>query len=1063
MKNTTKLKMSNKKFRIIMIATMTILLALIIAATTIMNYYSIVMNSAFGGPNVVIENLGSGGANADYYGKGNSSQEQSIIDAELLAEIVEKEGMVLLKNDNNALPLVASEKNPLEVNAFGWSFYYPVNGGAGAGAIGNDDLVSPEEAFLEAGLEINQGLKKEYIDWTEDNFSIWGAKAAERPAVSIGMMAHWDIPELDGATLDSAVKSSKASDNNVNIVWIGRTGGECADAPRQMDEHGNVKLFPNADKHYLELTDEEEAVIEAAKAMSGEDGKVIVMINAPSPLELAELQDDPDIDSIMWVGAPGKQGYHAIGKMLVGTYAPSGRLPDTYAVDFLNNPTIENFSDPEIYTVNTKNEKVNSQYDTSIEYGNDKTRDIFFLGYEEGIYNGYRWYETASKEGYFTATEGNDDAYYNRNDGVVYPFGYGLSYTTFNQEITSKSYSDGTFTVEVKVTNTGDVTAKDVVQLYVETPYIDGGVEKAQVVLTAFAKTKDLAKGQSETVTLVVDAEDFASYDDEIEKGYILDKGVYNFYIGTVDGVNYGSHSWAYANEKSTATFDDAITKKIVYNSSNPRDSETYAKDDEGKYGIAATNVFEENMAENNMSTKNGSETMSRTDFAGSYPTAPTAADGIMSPELKAILEGNLFDNKALVEMHNDIEDIMPLTNQDYGIQLIDLRGLDYEDPAWTKFIEQFTVAEMREMSGKAGWATLAVERLGKPMTNDNDGPQSLKYKALGTEALAVYLTAFPCEVVLAATWNTDLVYEVGKAIGEQGLQYGVNGWYAPGLNLHRSPFSGRNFEYFSEDPVLSGKLCAAEVSGAASKGLYAYVKHFAVNDQESYARNLNAGKSVELGMVGGALSINSNDCILLTWASEQSMRELYLKAFEIVFKEAKTDIEYIDENGETQIKKDFGAATAVMTSFNCIGDTWAGGNEALITDILRNEWGFEGLVLTDSIRTTYMYADQMLRAGGDACLMSYEIPIYDTESATSVKALQSSAKNICYTVVHSSAMNDISRDSLISYTLAPWQVGLVVGGVVIALLIAGGIVLIILRTKDEKKNPKNYTNKATK
>ena len=1046
-----KKKMSMKKFLLILVPLMVLLLGVIIAVTAVMNAYSTVMNNLLGRPPVYVtpteENKDW---DADYYDKADGSKEEADAAAEKLAVQAMEEGAVLLKNKDNALPLKLGADG-MTVNAFGWSFYYPVNGGAGAGAIGSDNLVSPEEALAAVGVNINQSLKTQYTDWTAANCKTWGAQTPARPTVSLGAaLAHWDVPELDDPA--SVYDASGAAANDTSIVWLGRSGGEGADAPRQMDKaHGAVSFDQNPDKHYLELTNNEEKLIETVGAKSD---KVIVILNSPSAMEIGELEDNENVDAVLWIGAPGKKGYNGFANVMTGT-SPSGRLPDTFAADFLNNPTILNFSDPNIYASN-KTEDILARYDEVLKYtknGETMDRNVYYVGYEEGIYNGYRWYETAAAEGFFddkTAPDGTTDKYYNRDNGVVYPFGAGLSYTTFSQKITSKTYEDGVFEFTVEVENTGDVAGKDVVQLYVEAPYTDGGIEKSKVTLAAFGKTKELAAGAKDTVTLSVKAEDIASYDDTTEKAYVLDAGTYTFYLSVANEVNYGSHGWAYATDDSKAVFDNAITEKIVY-----------SEDKDGKRdsdAVAATNRFDENMKYNNLKVSDGSKTMSRKNFAATYPTAPTEADRQMSDELKAAVEYNSsFDTKENVQKHNDSDDTKPLINQDYGIKLIDLRGKDYDDPAWQSFVEQFTLDELKILANRSGWQTAEVTRLGKPMTAENDGPQCLKTASLGTDLGAQYLVAFPCEVVLAATWNQDLLYEIGRAIGEEGLQYGVNGWYAPATNTHRTPFSGRNFEYFSEDPVLAGKLCAREISGAASKGLYAFVKHFAVNDQESYARNLNAGASLEFSISGDSYTLKGNDCILLTWASEQTLREIYLRSFEIVFKEAKADVRYLDDQGNVQVIKDFKAGMATMTSFNCIGDTWAGGNRALITDVLRGEWGFEGFVLTDSVRTDFMYADQMLRAGGDACLMSTEIPIYDLDSATALNCLQSSVKNICYTVAHSNAMNGVAPGSTISYGLAPWAIGLLIGNIVIYGLIIGGIVWIILRAHDAKKNPDKY------
>lgn len=1050
-----KKKMGMKKFLLVLVPFMVLLLGVIIAVTAVMNYHHRIMDNILGQAPIRITPMeGTEDWDADYYGKAGGSREKADAAAEKLAVQAAEEGAVLLKN-NGALPLNATAASPVTVNAFGWSFYYPVNGGAGAGAIGSDNLISPEEALAAAGVGINQNLKTHYIDWSKANCTKWGGRENQpaRPSVSLGRaLAHWDVPELDDP--GAAFNASGAASNDTSLVWLGRSGGEGADAPRQMDTlHGAVTFDPNPDKHYLELTNNEERLIDTVAARSE---KVIVVLNSPSPMEIGELEDNTNVDAILWVGAPGKKGYHGVANVISGAANPSGKLPDTYAADFLDNPTIVNFSDPNIYASN-KTEDIASRYSTHIDYKkNNETRNrhIYYLGYEENIYNGYRWYETAAAENFFsseTAPEGSTDKYYNRNNGVVYPFGYGLSYATFSQKLTKHTYADGVFTFEVQVKNIDGMKGKDVVQLYVEAPYTVGGIEKSKVSLAAFGKTKELEKNAEDTVTLTVNAEDIASYDEATEKAYVLDKGDYTFYLGTVGSVNYGSHSWAYATDDSSYTFAEAqaISKKIVYSEDKDGKRESDA--------VAATNRFDEDMKYNNLKVGDGSKTMSRANFTATYPTAPTAEDKVMSAGLKASLEGKLFDTKENVNKHNNANDLKPLVGQNHGIMFNTLRGKDYDDPAWEYFVQQLSLDELVVFAGKSGWATEAVTRLGKPVTVENDGPQCLKTASLGTDLGAQYLVAFPCEIVLAATWNQDLLYEIGRAIGEEGLHYGVNGWYAPATNTHRTPFSGRNFEYFSEDPVLAGKLCAREVSGAASKGLYAFVKHFAVNDQESYARNLNAGASLEFSVNENGYELKGNDCILLTWASEQSLREIYLKSFEIVFKEAKTDMKYLDTEGNVHIKKDFRAATAVMTSFNCIGDTWAGGSYALITEVLRSEWGFDGMVLTDSVRTDFMYADQMLRAGGDACLMSVAVDIYDTESATAINALQSAAKNLCYTVAHSNAMNDIPPGAKIGYGLAPWAIGLLIGNILVYGLIIAGGVWIAFRTIDWKKNPENY------
>ena len=575
-----KKRMSSRRFMAIFIPITAVLLVSSIVITCVMEYWSTVMDAVFGEASISIQAAdGTDTWNTDYYGltaEGMTPEEKAAEGAEL-ARRAEGEGIVLLKNQNNALPLTnngqpLSQTNPITVNALGWSFYYPSTGGSGSGAVGSDGLVSPKEALAAAGIQINEALETYYLNWSNEHYTEWMVTKANgyytdedtntspaRPSVSKAYQAAWDVPELNGQLVAEACDQSDAAANNVQIVWIGRGGGEYHDCPTVMTkEGGSVNTYGvNPDKHYLELTDEEEAVLAKAEELRGENGKVIVIINANNTMELGELQDDDRVDAILFVGGPGKQGFYAIGDVLNGTVNPSGRLADTYAADLLASPAMENFSSKVYYDADAA---FPNQYDTMIDYtdadGSTSQRPILFVGYEEGIYVGYRFYETAAADGFFTSTQlpaGVTDPYYNRENGVIYPFGYGLSYTTFTQELTKASYSDGVFTFEVKVTNTGSVAGKDVVELYVETPYTPGGIEKSKVVLCGFDKTDILQPGADQTMTIRVEAEDLASYDDTVNQCYVLDAGDYTFYLGTVNGTVYGSHSWAYATPADSA------------------------------------------------------------------------------------------------------------------------------------------------------------------------------------------------------------------------------------------------------------------------------------------------------------------------------------------------------------------------------------------------------------------------------------------------------------------------------------------------------------------------------
>ena len=1082
-----KKKMSSRRFMAIFMPVTAVLLATSIVITCVMEYWSTVMDAVFGEADISIAAApGTEDWNTDYYGvkaQGLTPENTAAQGAEL-ARRAEGEGIVLLKNQNNALPLTqgdsaVSEANPITVNALGWSFYYPSTGGSGSGAVGSDGLVSPKEALAAAGIQINEELEDYYLDWSQQHYTEWMVTKANgyysdedtntapaRPSVSKTYQAAWDVPELNAQLVAEACAQSNAAENNVQIVWIGRGGGEYHDCPTEMTKTGgSVNAYGiNPDKHYLELTDEEEAVLAKAKELRGEDGKVIVIINANNTMELGELADDDKVDAILFVGGPGKQGFYAIGDVLNGTVNPSGRLADTYAADLLANPAMENFSSKVYYDPDAS---FPNQYDTTIAYtdadGSTSQRPILFVGYEEGIYVGYRFYETAAATGYFTSAnlpKGVSDPYYNRENGVVYSFGYGLSYTTFDQTIDRADYDNGTFTFEVTVTNTGDVAGKDVVELYVETPYIPGGIEKSKVVLCGFDKTDLLNPGASQTMTITVDAEDIASYDDTVNQAYVLDAGDYTFYLGTVDGTVYGSHAWAYADPQDSSdihdanavTFaaDDAISDTIIYNDAHDgkRDSDA----------VTATNAFTREMTGNNLKVSNGDATMNRADgFTASYPTAPAPEDTVMPQELKEILDDNNYSTKAATALHDeDLE--MPATGQNNGLQLIDLRGLDFDDPLWQTYVEQWTPSEMALLLGKAGFQTEAFTEYGKPTTLDNDGPQAFRHQALGEENERVntyYMTAFPCEALLSCTWNQDLLEEIGQNVGAEGTVNGMSGWYAPGLNTHRTAFGGRNFEYFSEDPFLAGKLAASEISGAADYGVFTYIKHFAMNEQEAFCRSWCCGMHMD-----DSLDRYQNpEWMLMTWATEQTMREIYLKAFEIAIKEATTDLHYLDDQGNEQVVENFRCANGVMTAFCCVGNTWSGGNHGLLQTVLRDEWGFEGTALTDYALHDFMYPDQMIRNGGTACLQSNRKNFVDQDnpSATTVTYLQKATHEMCYMVANSNAMDGIAPGSVITYFLAPWEMGCTAAILITGLLFAAVVVLSVLRVRDEKRNPGKY------
>ena len=1042
-----------------------VLLAAAIVVTVVTDMYAKPIDFALGGGEMVVTKAeGTEDWEDDYYGAiAEEEEEQLYKDANELTERIAGEGFVLLKNEGNALPLDTSseEKN---ISAFGWSFTHPVYGGTGSGNVKTDTAVTPQMGLESAGFTVNPTLLAAYDEWSKSNsytnavntvgnntttalMSAFGLQSRvsiscdERPTVIYGY-GNWDIIEAPASALDMEQARGYA---DVALVMIGRQGGEQGDLPTNMGDDtfynrgDGIKYGYNPDKHYLELTDEEEALIAAVKAEDFE--KIVVVVNSANPMELGGLQSDEDIDAIILAPGPGQTGFNALGDILSGEVNPSGKTVDIFAADFTKDPTFVNFADPKNYAYeaaamqNAASGKRNGYNNITKENSYDSG---FFVQYEEGIYVGYRYYETAAdigKEGFVY------------EDEVVYPFGYGLSYTSFEQEIVSSSLSGYTKTVEVRVKNTGEAAGKSAVQLYVEAPYTDydiaNGVEKSTVSLVAFGKTGELASGAEEIVTLTFTQDDLTSYDDANAKAYILDEGDYVFTLRS------DSHNVVeYDGEAQELTWNNPDMK--IYNEENDgaRQSEMDAQDRvyDGNYA-AATNAFDDSLIAEEMAKMN---MLTRSDKFATMPDEPTEADRTASATMVEAAA------KYAVAEHNDEADKMPATGAQNGLSLIDMRGLDYDDEAWELLLDQLSVDEMEELVTKSGFGTPQVDSVGLPQVLANDGPASISVNWAGVEGSVEATTnAYTCEVTLACTWNTQLAEEMGVMLGREALMIRNHsnnmpqaGWYAPGVNLHRSPFGGRNFEYYSEDALLSGKMASATISGTSSKGLYAMMKHFALNDQETYRSGW------------GYASNNA----LFTWADEQTIREVYLKAFEIPVKEATCEIKYIaDQNGTVETKT-IRAALGVMSSYNAIGSTWAGGNDGLLNKVLRSEWGFDGVVITDyRSPQLYMDADMAIRAGGDVMLCTTPLELADTSSATAVASMREAAHHLLYATVNSNAMNGLVPGTIVSYTMAPWRILVISIDVVIGVFVAAWVVMMVLRGVDAKKHPENYKSKKQK
>lgn len=871
-------------------------------------------------------------------GNGTITDETSDESTALVQEIAE-EGIVLLKNDGT-LPLAADSN----LNVFGWASTNPCYGGTGSGALSDAyPTVSLLQGLEDAGFNLNTELSDFYT-----------AYRADRPEV--GMWAQdWTLPEPTADSYTDEMMANAKEFSDTAMVVITRVGGEGADLPTDVskvtytDNSTEYKDF-EAGEHYLQLDRTERDMLDL---VCSNFDNVIVIYNGANAMELGFINEYSQIKSAIWCPGTGQSGFEALGEIVAGTVNPSGKTSDTFVADLTATPTWNNFGyfkydnmDEYAYTSN------------NFKTGEEETALPSFVNYVDGIYVGYRFYETAAAEGLI-----------NYDDTVVYPFGYGLSYTTFTQEMGAISEDNGTISFDVTVTNTGDVAGKDVVEVYYNPPYTNGGIEKASANLIQFEKTEVLQPGDSQTITVSFDAEDMASYDTYGAGCYVLEAGDYQI------SINSDSH-----NVIDSQTYTVAST--VTYDESNPRSTDE----------TAAVNEFA--YAEGDVTY------LSRADGFANYADATAApASMSMSDEAKATFLNNSNYNP---EDYNNDSDEMPTTGAKNGIKLADLRGVDYDDAQWDSLLDELTISDMDTMIAIGGYQTSAASSVGKIMTVDCDGPASINNNFTGIGSVG-----FPSAVMIASTWNKNLALKFGESIGKMADEMEVSGWYAPAMNTHRSAFAGRNFEYYSEDGVLSGYMATNAILGAEEYGVYAYMKHFALNDQETNRTEM-----------------------LCTWANEQSIREIYLKPFEMSVKE--------------------GGAKAVMSSFNYIGTQWAGGTSALCNTVLRDEWGFRGFVLTDYFGVYgYMDSDMGIRGGTDCMLVAYDTEtnhVTDTTSATGVLAMRQACKNIMYTVVNSRAYDPEN----LTEGLMNWQIMAIVIDVIFAALI---IFLEVLAIKGFKKD----------
>ena len=903
-------------------------------------------------------------------GSGTITEETSAKATELVNEIT-ADGVVLAKDEDGILPVVSGSK----LNVFGWASTNPCYGGTGSGALNTAYPVTDLLTGLhDAGIETNEELSKFYTDYK-----------ADRP--SVGMVAQdWTLPEPNVSLYtDEMMENAKAFSDTAMVV-ITRVGGEGADLPTDMasvvdgswirrvaqaygSERGTAYYNGTYDDslnegndwdkgdHFLQLSNREEDLLDLVTANFD---NVILVYNGANAFQMDFLKDYPQIKGVLLCPGTGQSGFEGFGKVVSGEVNPSGRTVDTYVSNLKNAPWWNNFGDFKY----TNTEELNS--DSSFFDPEGTTPS--FVNYVEGIYVGYKFYETAADEGLI-----------NYDDEVVFPFGYGLSYTSFTKEMSGITNDGTSLNFTVTVTNTGSVAGKDVVEIYSDPPYTNGGIEKSSANLLDFAKTNELAPGESQTIEFSIPVEDLASYDYQTNGCYVLEAGDY------VISANDDSH-----NVVDSQTY--TVASDIVYNESNKRGSDA----------VAATNEFD--FAEGEITY------LSRADGFANYAEATAApATYEMTDEQKAAFDNAHTYTEAGYQNDDDANAADITTGAKNGLKLVDLRGVDYNDAKWDQLLDQMTIDEMQQTIGFGGYQTAAVSSIEKVRTNDCDGPASINNNFTGVGSVG-----FPAATLIGMTWDKDLAYAFGDSIGEMANEMDTSGWYGPAMNIHRTAFAGRNFEYYSEDGVLSGRMASNAIMGAQEHGVYAYMKHFALNDQEGNRTSMAA-----------------------TWSNEQAIREIYLKPFEISVKDADCH--------------------AVMSSFNYIGTRWAGGCKELLKNVLRGEWGFVGFVETDYFGVYgYMTADQGVRNGSDLmlCTTGNDFNTVTVLTNSSKQALREASKNILYTVVNSRAY---AAENL-NPGMAKWEIIMIGADVLVALLI---VALEIKTFKSYKKRKEEEEENA--
>ncbi|MEE1273158.1 MAG: glycoside hydrolase family 3 C-terminal domain-containing protein [Olegusella sp.] len=924
---------------------------------------------------------GTEGWDTTYVPATTASLEDAKQASDAVSEQLCDEGIVLLKNDG-VLPL----SKGITVTPYGYGYLNPAYSGTGAAAAKDTTQVTPE-AGLAPFFTINTAMSD----------AMGKAEAAAPDAASgtsalgsgqSGMGGTTNSVEADKIyEFDASVYQGVDTAGTTAVVFICRNGSEGLDK--------RTEAYDDGTPHYLALTKAEKEMLAAAKSSCD---ALVVVLNTANPIEVGPIvSGECEADAILWMGTAGTRGFSSLGKILAGEVNPSGRLTDTWAMSFFSDPTYQNFGD--------------YRY-TNISNGNNP---MGFVEYEEGVYLGYRYYETAAME--------NPDFDYDA--AVAYPFGYGLSYTSFDQRVSNFTNDDDRVTMTVEVTNTGDAAGKEVVQAYFTAPYTDydrrEGVEKAVANLVAFAKTDLLQSGESAQVEISFATDDMSSYDDHhvnadgTTGAWMLEEGDYDVTLRS------DAHT---VIDAMTVTVDDTIWFEGDNPTSRDRAGQAQLDQDGNSTDtpksadgfVAAHNEFPTLVSymDDPSVTK-----LSRADWQGTQPTMPDdrqkEAPQVAVDE-RAWMTG--FDpatdtQLGSVKGSEVYADRMPVSRADNGLSLAALRGVPYDDKRWDSLLDQVDWAgeksDIQELLFMSNYHTRTIRSVAKPQTKDRDGAMSWG----GTQSAGA--SSWASANLLASSWNCDLMREMGRAIGEESLHFGFTGWYAPAVNTHRSAFGGRVYEYFSEDGVLAGKLAAAQIGGAGDKGVISYLKHFALNEQETN----RAGN-------------------LATWATEQAVREIYLRPFQIALQDARSDVRYLDESGTVQ-QKTICSGTGVMAAQSNVGCVTGCAHRGLLTGVLREEWGFDGAVVSDLSVAGATEHDLILRAGCDMWLAGFIGSASDYDTATARSVMRESLHRICYAVANSNAMNGIAPGAKVSQGISGWKAGVTAGTVAIVGALAIG------------------------